>query len=182
MKVGVLGTGMVGKTIGTKLVALGHEVTMGARTATNEKAAAWAKLTRRSRRVARNLRRCGGPRRAHTFNCTSGSGASTQLTAAGAENLRDKILIDCREPARLLEGHAATVLLLPATTSLGQQIQRAFPDSKVVKTLNTVNRQVMVDPEPGAGRARHLGERQRRRRQGTLSLTRSCAAGSAGKT
>ena len=41
MKVAVLGTGTVGKTIATKLVSLGHEVTMGSRTADNEDATAW---------------------------------------------------------------------------------------------------------------------------------------------
>ena len=61
MKIAILGTGMVGTTIGTKLVALGHEVRLGARESTNEKAAAWAKAAGPPR-LARHLRRCGSIR------------------------------------------------------------------------------------------------------------------------
>jgi predicted dinucleotide-binding enzyme len=143
MRVGVLGTGMVGETIGAKLVQLGHEVRMGSRSATNEKAAAWAAK--------------GGERASHgtfadaaafgeiLFNCTSGNGSVEALTQAGAENLAGKLLLDVANPLEHSRGFPPS-LTVCNTDSLGEQIQRAFPDVKVVKTLNTMNALVMVDP------------------------------------
>jgi 8-hydroxy-5-deazaflavin:NADPH oxidoreductase len=143
MKIAVLGTGVVGATIGSKLVSLGHEVKMGSRSAANEKAAAWAS-------------QAGGKASHGTFadaaafgemvwSCTSGSGALEALSAAGAANLRGKIVVDISNPLDFSKGFPPT-LTIANTDSLGESIQRAFPDAKVVKTLNTVNCGVMVDP------------------------------------
>jgi predicted dinucleotide-binding enzyme len=143
MKIGVLGTGLVGHTIATKLVALGHEVKMGARSATNEKATAWARST-------------GGGGTTGTFadaaafgeivfNCTNGAGTLPALDAAGDGNLRNKILIDVSNPLDFSRGMPPT-LLIANTDSLGEQVQRTHPDAKVVKALNTMNCNVMVNP------------------------------------
>jgi predicted dinucleotide-binding enzyme len=143
MKIGVLGTGLVGNTIATKLVALGHEVKMGARSATNDLGAAWARAT-------------GGRATAGTFadaaafgeilfNCTNGAGTMSALDAAGDANLRDKILIDVSNPLDFSRGMPPT-LLIANTDSLGEQVQRTHPDAKVVKALNTMNCNVMVNP------------------------------------
>lgn len=153
MKIGVLGTGMVGQTIASKLIALGHEVRMGAREAGNEKAAAWVKAA-------------GGGASAGSFadaagfgelvwNCTSGAAALEALRAAGADNLRGKLLIDVTNPLDFSKGMPPS-LSVANTDSLGEQIQRAFPEVKVVKTLNTVNCQVMVDPARVAGGDHHV--------------------------
>lgn len=143
MKIAVIGTGMVGNAIGTKLVELGHDVKMGSRTANNEKAAAWS--------------RSAGPRASQgtfadaaafgeiVFNCTSGGGALAALTAAGAEFLAGKILIDVSNPLDFSGGMPPS-LTVCNTDSLGEQIQRAFPAAKVVKTLNTMNCNLMVNP------------------------------------
>ena len=137
------GTGMVGNTIGNKLVALGHEVVMGSRTANNEKAVAWSK--------AAGARACHGTfadAAAHgeiVFNCTSGAGAVDAVTAAGAENLRGKILIDIANPLDFSKGMPPS-LLFAGDDSIGERVQRALPDTKVVKALNTINHKVMVDP------------------------------------
>jgi 8-hydroxy-5-deazaflavin:NADPH oxidoreductase len=142
MKIGVFGTGMVGTTIATKLVQLGHEVKMGSRTANNEKAAAWVKQN--------------GPKASHgdftgaarfgelLFNCTSGSVSLAALNMAGAGNLKGKILVDISNGLDFSTGTLA--LIVCNTDSLGEQIQRAFPETRVVKTLNTVNISVMVSP------------------------------------
>jgi hypothetical protein len=143
MKIAVLGTGMVGETIGSKLVALGHEVRMGSRTATNEKATAWVK-------------KAGGKASAGTFadaaafgellfNCTNGAGSVEALQAAGKENLQGKVLLDLSNPLDFSKGMPPT-LFVSNDDSLGERIQRAFPDLKVVKTLNTISAPVMVDP------------------------------------
>jgi predicted dinucleotide-binding enzyme len=143
MKVGVLGTGVVGRTIATKLVDLGHQVTMGSRTSDNEHAVIWAA-------EAGDGASCGTFADAAIagellFNCTAGSASVDALVSAGAEHLSGKILIDLANPLDFSKGMPPT-LWVCNTDSLGEQIQRAFPDVRVVKTLNTMNCLIMVDP------------------------------------
>lgn len=148
MRIGVLGTGMVGKTIGSKLVALGHDVKLGSRTANNEKALAWAKDAgpRASVGTFQDAARFGEL----VFNCTLGAATLDALRAAGAENLEGKIVIDISNPLDFSKGMPPT-LFAGNTDSLGERIQRAFPKAKVVKTLNTVNAELMVNPQRLAG-------------------------------
>lgn len=143
MKIGILGTGMVGHAIATKLLERGHAVKMGSRTANNEKAVAWAQA--------------GGANASHgtfaeaaafgeiLFNCTAGMASLAVLQQAGAENFAGKILIDLANPLDFSKGMPPT-LTVCNTDSLGEQIQRAFPGLKVVKALNTMNCNVMVNP------------------------------------
>jgi predicted dinucleotide-binding enzyme len=143
MKIGVLGTGMVGSTIATRLAQLGHEVKMGARTATSEKAAAWVRQAgaRASHGTFAEAAAFGGV----VFNCTNGAAALEALQAAGAGNLEGKPLLDVSNPLDFSKGMPPR-LLYCNDDSLGERIQRAFPGAKVVKTLNTVNAELMVDP------------------------------------
>ena len=67
------------------------------------------------------------------------------LRAAGAQNLQGKVLIDVSNPLDFSRGMPPT-LSICNTDSLGEQIQKAFPEAKVVKTLNTVTAALMVDP------------------------------------
>ena len=143
MKVGVLGTGMVGSAIGTKLVTLGHDVKMGSRSGTNEKAEAWVKQAGRG--ASHGTFADAAAHGEVIFNCTSGIGALEALTSAGKENLRDKVLVDVAVPLDFSKGMPPTLFVF-GDDSLGEQIQRAFRETKVVKALNTVNCQVMVDP------------------------------------
>jgi predicted dinucleotide-binding enzyme len=143
MKIGVLGTGMVGRTIATKLVALGHEARMGSRSAGNDKALAWVAET-----GAGASEGSFADAAAHgeiVFNCTSGAGALEALAAAGAGNLRGKVLIDVANPLDFSRGMPPSLFVF-GEDSLAERIQRALPETKVVKTLNTVNCEVMVDP------------------------------------
>jgi len=143
MRIAVLGTGMVGQAIGRRLVELGHEVKMGSRTADNEKAVGFAK-------------EAGGGASNGTFadaaafgewvfNCTNGGATMDVLEAAGADNLKGKILLDVSNPLDFSKGFPPT-LFVSNDDSLGERIQRAYPDTKVVKTLNTMNCYIMVDP------------------------------------
>jgi len=149
VKLGVLGTGIVGKTIATKLVQLGHEVKMGSRTAGNEKAVEWAKANgaKASNGTFAEAAEFGEI----IFNCTAGTASLEALKLAGARNLKGKILVDISNPLDFSKGMPPT-LTVCNTDSIGEQIQRAFPDAKVVKTLNTINTNVMVTPQivPGA--------------------------------
>ena len=143
MKIAVLGTGMVGETIGSKLVALGHEVKMGSRTANNEKATAWVKQA--GAKASQGTFADAAAFGEILFNCTSGAGSIEALNASGRENLKGKVLLDISNPLDFSKGMPPT-LFLSNTDSLGEQIQRTFPALKVVKTLNTISANVMVDP------------------------------------
>jgi predicted dinucleotide-binding enzyme len=79
------------------------------------------------------------------FHATAGGVSLDALNLAGAENLDGKILIDIANPLDFSQGFPPSLFVVN-TDSLGEQIQRAFPGAKVVKTLNTVNAAVMVDP------------------------------------
>jgi len=142
MRIGVLGTGMAGRVIASRLVELGHEVRMGSRTAGNLAALDW-------------LRHAGGPASAGTFadaasfgevvfNCTAGVSSLDALEAAGSTNLAGKLLVDVANPL----DHSGDVPSLSVcnTDSLGEQLQRGFPEVRVVKALNTMNCEVMVNP------------------------------------
>ncbi|MEJ7682092.1 MAG: NAD(P)-binding domain-containing protein [Segetibacter sp.] len=144
MKIGILGTGMVGNTIGSKLIQLGHEVKMGSRTATNEKATVWVKAngTNATQGTFADAASFGET----IFNCTAGGVSMEALKAAGTENLDGKILIDVANPLDFSNGMPPSLIPgLINTTSLGEEIQKAFPRLKVVKTLNTMNCNLMVD-------------------------------------
>jgi len=127
--IGVLGTGTVGRTLAGKLGELGHEVVIGSRTEGEgkrpfAKAAAFGEVV---------------------LNATNGANSLAALAAAGAENLRGKLLIDVSNPLDFSRGMPPT-LTVCNDDSLGEQIQRAYPEARVVKTLNTVTANVMVDP------------------------------------
>jgi 8-hydroxy-5-deazaflavin:NADPH oxidoreductase len=132
---------MVGQTIATKLVELGHEVTMGARAAGNEKAVEWASGAGESAREG-----SFADAAAHgelLFNCTAGTASLDALRAAGEAELAGKVLVDVANPLDF-SGGMPPRLSVVNDDSLAEQIQREFPDARVVKALNTVNASVMV--------------------------------------
>lgn len=143
MKIGILGTGDVGQTIGTRLVELGHEVRLGARDAKNEKAAAWARKAgaRGSAGTFADAARFGEV----VFNCTLGLASVDALRAAGEEHLAGKVLVDVANPLDASKGMPPT-LAISNTDSLAETIQRAFPKARVVKALNTMWCGIMVNP------------------------------------
>ncbi len=143
MKVGVLGTGMVGQALGRKLVELGHEVMLGARSQEHEAAQKW-------RTQAGPNAKTGDFRQAAAFgeillNCTQGAISLDVLRSIDRKNLAGKLLIDVANPLDFSHGTPPT-LTISNTDSLGESIQREFSETKVVKAFNTVNCQVMVDP------------------------------------
>jgi predicted dinucleotide-binding enzyme len=148
MKIGVFGTGMVDEALASKFVSLGHEVRMGSRTANNEKAAAWAGK-------AGALASQGTFAATAAFgellvNCTQGTASVDVLRAAGNENLAGKILLDVSNPL-LHEPGKGVRLAFGMDDSLGERLQALCPELRVVKTLNTVNCSVMVDPGRAPG-------------------------------
>jgi hypothetical protein len=117
---------------------------MGSRTATNEKAIAWAQKNgaHASQGTFADTASFGEI----VFNCTHGVASLEALKLAGAANLKNKILIDIANALDFSKGMPPS-LAVCNTDSLGEQIQRAFPNVKVVKTLNTMNCSLMVTPE-----------------------------------
>jgi predicted dinucleotide-binding enzyme len=143
MKIAVLGTGMVGNTIATKLVQSGQEVRMGARASGSPKATAWVSAVggTASQGSFEEAAAFGEV----VFNCTAGVASLEALALAGKKNLAGKVLIDLANPLDFSRG-MPPLLTVCNEDSLGEQIQRAFPEARVVKTLNTVNHLLMVDP------------------------------------
>jgi 8-hydroxy-5-deazaflavin:NADPH oxidoreductase len=143
MRIGVLGTGTVGQTLASKLVALGHEVMMGSRQAGNETATAWAQTSGQLADEGNFADAAGFGE--IVINATAGAASLDALVSAEAENLTGKVLIDVANPLDFSVGMPPT-LNVCNTDSLGEQIQRTFPEARVVKSLNTVNADVMVHP------------------------------------
>ena len=141
MNIGILGSGGVGQTIGSKLVSIGHAVKLGTRHP--KKLDEWRSNTGPQGTVGSFAEAAAFGE--IVFNCTSGGSSLEALRLAGEQNLNGKVLIDLANPLDFSQGMPPS-LLVCNTDSLGEQIQRAFPRANVVKTLNTVNMQVMVDP------------------------------------
>ncbi len=142
MKIGVLGSGTVGTTLASKLAALGHEVKLGSRVADDAKGKKWASKAGKgaSNGTFGDAAKFGEI----VFNCTPGTVTIEVLRAAGSENLRGKVLVDVSNPMQFVEG--AMRLTTAPGVSMGESVQKEFPDTKVVKTLNTVNSGIMVAP------------------------------------
>jgi predicted dinucleotide-binding enzyme len=154
MNIGIFGTGIVGRTIAARLVELGHSVVIGTRDPHQTLAknlpdgmgnlpfSAWQKDNLNVHLATFSEAAAHGEL---LVNATNGSGSLAALQAVGEANLNGKIIIDISNPLDFSKG-MPPFLSICNTDSLGEQIQRAFPQVKVVKTLNTMNARVMVYP------------------------------------
>ena len=156
MKIAIIGTGIVGKTIASKLVELNHDVMMGTRNVSDKLASTqtdnygnppfgeWIKTNSKVK--------LGSFAEAAAFgelvvNATNGSNSLTALILAGTKNLAGKVLIDIANPLDFSNGMPPSLLPgLNNTNSLAEEIQKTFPDTMVIKTLNTMWCGLMVNP------------------------------------
>ena len=154
MRIGMLGTGTVGRVVGARFAELGHDVTIGTRDVAATLASTEPNQITQETFADWHAKNPGFE--LGTFakaaehgellvNATNGAGSVQALRAAGKANLEGKVLIDIANPLDVSTGMPPS-LFVSNTDSLGEQIQRAFPAVKVVKTLNTMNAFVMADP------------------------------------
>lgn len=145
MKYGILGTGDVAHAIGSKLITLGHEVMLGARSADNEKAIQWADSNGvyAMHGTFADAARFGE----RMFLCVRGIHSIEVVKVAGEENLAGKILIDQTNPYLYEDGHISLDPRWSGTTCLGEEIQKLLPRTKVVKTLNYLGCRLMTAPQ-----------------------------------
>ena len=159
MKIAVFGTGTVGPALAGALAKLGHDVVIG----TRDPQAALARTEpgpmggapfaqwlaeHTAIRLATFAEAAAGSE--VIVNATNGTRSLDALAVAGSANLAGKVIVDIANPLDFSQGFPPS--LNPVNTdSLGERIQRTFPDARVVKTLNTMNASVMVDPGSVAG-------------------------------
>ena len=147
MKIGILGTGDVGRALGSAFIARGHEVKVGSREAANEKAAAWVSTsgTNASTGTFADAAEFGDV----IVLALLWSGTENALKLARAENFAGKVVIDATNPL-LFEPGKPIALALGHTDSGGEQVQRWLPSARVVKAFNTVGNALMFKPDlPG---------------------------------
>jgi len=147
MKVGILGTGVVGQVLGAGFAKQGHQVKMGSRDPSNEK-------------VREFVTKAGPKASGGTFAeaaafgdvillATLWSGTENALQLAGAKTFAGKVVMDATNPL-VFAPNAPPALERGWNDSAGEQVQRWLPDAKVVKVYNTVGNAHMVDPQlPG---------------------------------
>ncbi|MEU3449133.1 NAD(P)-binding domain-containing protein [Streptomyces thermolilacinus] len=138
MKIGILGTGNVGRALAGAWARAGHEVVLGSRRA--EDAQAVAELTAAVRGVRVEDPASAAAGADVVVNATPGTASVPLLARIGAPALAGKVLLD------VAVGFTEDNDLSHLGESLGEEIQRTFPDTRVVKTLCTIDCQLMIDP------------------------------------
>jgi predicted dinucleotide-binding enzyme len=159
MKIAVLGTGGVGQTLAARLDELGHDVAVGTRDPAGTMARTepdaygrppFSDWAGRHPGIAVASLADAAAAAELVVNATNGAGSIEAIETAGEENLAGKVLVDVSNPLDFSQGMPPS-LFVSNTDSLGEQIQRRFPGVRVVKTLNTMNADLMVDPGQLAG-------------------------------
>lgn len=143
MRVGVLGTGNVGRGLATKLVELGHDVVVGGRSSGTPAAVEWAAAT--GERAGEGSFAEAAAHGELLICATAGAHSLEAVQEAGIGHLDGKVLVDVSNPLDFSQGFPPTLTVVN-DDSVGEQLQRAFPRARVVKALNTVAVEVMVDP------------------------------------
>ncbi|HRQ09570.1 MAG TPA: NAD(P)-binding domain-containing protein [Trueperaceae bacterium] len=154
MRIAVLGTSMVGQTLSGKLSELGHDVMVGTRDVAQTLAKtephpygfpAFSTWQQQHPQVQLGTFAQAAAHGELLFNATNGAVSVGIFRSIGEAHLKGKILVDVANPLDFAAGNPPA-LAVANTDSLGEQLQRAFPDLKVVKALNTVTAALMVAP------------------------------------
>jgi len=156
MKIAIIGTGSVGRTLASRLTELDHDIMIGTRNVSDKMSSTeqdsygnppfseWLKTNNKVKLATFSEAAYFGEL---IINATHGSSSVKALILAGAKNLAGKIIIDIANPLDFSNGMPPSLLPgLNNTNSLGEEIQKTFPDAFVVKTLNTMWCGLMVNP------------------------------------
>ena len=143
MKIGILGTGTVGETIASALAGKGHHVFMGSRTTGNEKAKTWVKKA--GKNAAQGNFEDAALYGDIVFLCLNGEYTLETVKNMNVATLSGKIVVDVTNPLDFTQGVPPRILEDFRTVSLGERIQEAVPNAYVIKALNTMNANLMVD-------------------------------------
>lgn len=165
MRISVLGTGVVGQTLSVKLIETGHDIMMGTRDVQeklleesndnygNPPLKEWLK---RNDKVTLGTFAESAAFGEMVINATNGANSLNALDLAAEENLSGKVILDVSNPLDFSKGMPPSLLDgVNNTNSLGEEIQKEFPDTKVVKTFNTMSCYLMVNPD-SVGGGRHV--------------------------
>jgi 8-hydroxy-5-deazaflavin:NADPH oxidoreductase len=147
-RVGVLGSGEVGRRLAAGFRGRGHDVMVGSRDPGQAELREW-------------LSGDGAGIEAGTFAQAAeygellvlavlGNAAEEAITAAGPENFSGKVVIDAMNPLDFSGGFPPKLSIM-GEDSLGERVQRALPDAKVVKAFNTIGNPYFVDPKFSEG-------------------------------
>ncbi|MFL5823082.1 MAG: NADPH-dependent F420 reductase [Solirubrobacteraceae bacterium] len=147
-RVGVLGSGEVGRQLAGGFSSRGHEVMIGSRDPSKSDLREW-------------LSGAGAGVQAGTFQQTAehgellvlavlGDAAEAAIADAGPENFSGKVVIDAMNPLDFSSGFPPS-LSISGQDSLGERVQHALPDAQVVKAFNTIGNQYFVDPQFSQG-------------------------------
>ena len=148
-RVGVLGSGEVGRRLAAGFSSRGHDVMIGSRDPGKPELGEW-------------LSGDGAGIKAGTFEQTAahgellvlavlGNAAEEAITEAGPEKFTGKVVIDAMNPLDFSGGFPPK-LSVTGEDSLGERVQRALPDAKVVKAFNTIGNPYFVDPDFSEGK------------------------------
>jgi 8-hydroxy-5-deazaflavin:NADPH oxidoreductase len=146
MKIGIIGSGVVGQQLGLGLIKLGHEVKLGTREVT--KLNEW-------KQKAGGKALAGSNEDAAKFGelivlATNWAGTENAINLAGKSNFKGKIVMDVTNPLDFSKGSPPQIDASPGNSG-GEKVQKWLPDSKVVKAFNIVNAYVMISPQREEG-------------------------------
>lgn len=146
MRIGVLGSGSVGRSLGNGLVRLGHQVKMGSRNPAKGEVAEWRKEA--GPNASAGSFRAAAQSGEVIFLCTSWSGTEEALRLAGPENFTGKVVVDVTNPLDFSQGPPPK-MAVDSSTSGAEKIQGWLPGARVVKAFNTITAAFMTDGSIG---------------------------------
>lgn len=147
-RVGVLGTGEVGRRLAAGFASRGHEVVIGSRDPAKPELAEW--LSGDGAGVVAGTFAEAAAHGELLVLAVLGDAAEAVIADAGPSNFGGKVVIDAMNPLDFSGGFPAK-LSISGEDSLGERVQRALPEAKVVKAFNTIGNQYFVEPSFSEG-------------------------------